>query len=117
MISVSIKKRFRNICGVRESEEKFITPKKPIDVLKKNPFYWKMFLASTCSGLITMRQVSVYLSDLEMNWTSSFLVQRDKLAIVVHLLLASVGTVVKPVDHEVTRRPSPIQGRCRDAFR
>ena len=28
-------------------------------------------------------------SDLEMNWTSSFLV--DKLAIVLHLLLAPVG--------------------------
>ena len=27
VISVSIKKRFRNICGVRKSEEKFITAK------------------------------------------------------------------------------------------
>ena len=28
-----------------------------------------------------------------MNWTSSFLVQGDKLVIVLHLLLAPVGTV------------------------
>ena len=43
-----------------------------------------------------------------MSWTSSFLVQSDKLAIVLHLLLAPVGTVVKPAEHEVVRRPSPI---------
>ena len=64
-----------------------------------------------------MRQVSQYLSDLEMNWTSSLIVQRGELAIVVHLVLAPVGTVVKPGDHEVPHRPSPLQGRCRDAFR
>ena len=57
-----------------------------------------------------MRQVSLYLSDLEMNWTSSFLVQSDKLAIVLHLLLAPVGTAVKPAEHEVAHRPSPIPG-------
>ena len=55
-----------------------------------------------------MRQVSLYLSDLEMNWTSSFLFQNDILAIVLHLLLVPVGTVVKPVEHEVAHRPSPI---------
>ena len=45
-----------------------------------------------------------------MNWTSSLLVQSDKLATVLHLLLAPVGTVVKPADHEVVRRQSPIPG-------
>ena len=40
-----------------------------------------------------------------MNWTSSFL------AIVLHLLLAPVGTVVKPAEHEVVRP----RERCRDA--
>ena len=45
-----------------------------------------------------MRQVSLYLSDLEMNWTSSFLAQSEILAIVLHLLLAPVG-VVKPAEH------------------
>ena len=42
-----------------------------------------------------------------MNWTSSFLVQSDNLAIVQHLLLAPVGTVVMPAEHEVVCRPSP----------
>ena len=42
-----------------------------------------------------------------MNWTSSFLVQCDKLSIVLHLLLAPVGTVVKPAEHEFAHRPSP----------
>ena len=73
-----------------------------------------MCLDSTFSGLKTMRQVSLYLSDLEMNWTSSFLVQSDKLAIVLHLLLALVGTVVKPAEHEVVRHRSPllVASRC-----
>ena len=52
-----------------------------------------MCLDSTSSGLKTLRQDSLYLSDVEMNGTSSFLVQSDKLAIVLHLLLAPVGTV------------------------
>ena len=55
-----------------------------------------MCLDSTYFGLNTMRQISLYLSDLEMNRTSSFLVQSDKLAIVLHLLLAPVRTVVNP---------------------
>ena len=42
-----------------------------------------------------------------MNWTSSFLVQSDKLAIVLHLLLAPVGTVVKLVELELSHRPDP----------
>ena len=61
------------------------------------------------------RQVSLYLSDLEMKWTSSFLVQSDKLAIVLHLLLAPVSTVVKPAEHEVAHRLNPSLGvvsRC-----
>ena len=48
-----------------------------------------------------------------MNWTSSFLVQSDKLAIVLHLLLAPVGTVVKPAEHEVVRPQSPNPGASR----
>ena len=60
-----------------------------------------------------MRQVSLYLSDLEMNWTSSFLFQSDELAIVLHLLLAPVGTVVKPAEHDVVRRLRPIPGASR----
>ena len=50
-----------------------------------------------------------------MNWTSSFLVQSDKLAIILHFLLAPVSTVVKPAEHEVVRRLSPSLGvvsRC-----
>ena len=58
----------------------------------------------------------MYLSDLEMNLTSSFLVQSDKLAIVLHLLLAPVGTVVKPAEHEVIRHQSPILGASRCFF-
>ena len=42
MISVSIKKRFRNICRVRESDERFITSQKPVDVLMKIRLYRKM---------------------------------------------------------------------------
>ena len=45
-----------------------------------------------------------------MHWTSSFLVQSDKLAIVPHLLLAPAGTVVKPAEHEFVHRPSPSPG-------
>ena len=75
-----------------------------------------MCLDSTNSGLKTLRQVSLYLPDLEMNWTTSFLVQSVKLATVLHLLLAPVGTVVKPTEHEVVRRLSQIPGgRCPDA--
>ena len=69
-----------------------------------------MCLDSTYSGLKTLRQVSLYLSDLELIWTSSFLVQSDKLAIVLHLLLAPVGTVVKPAEHEVVRRQKSDSG-------
>ena len=48
-----------------------------------------------------------------MNWTSRFLVQSDKLAIVLHLLLAPEGTVAKPAAHEVVRRLSSIPGASR----
>ena len=48
-----------------------------------------------------MRQISLYLSDLEMNWTSNFLVRSDKLVIVLQLLLAPVSTVVNPIDHDI----------------
>ena len=75
-----------------------------------------MCLDSTRSGLKTFRKVSLYLSDLEMNWTSSFLVQSDKLSIVLHFLLAPVSTVVKPAEHEVVRRRIRFPRR-RDAFR
>ena len=53
-----------------------------------------MCLASTYPDLKTLRQVSLYrqASDLEMNRTSSILSQSDKLVIVLHLLLAPVGT-------------------------
>ena len=50
-----------------------------------------------------------------MNWTSSFLVQSDKLVIVLHLLLAPVYTVVKPAEREFAHRPSPsreVVSRC-----
>ena len=39
-----------------------------------------------------------------MNLTSSLLIQSDKLAIVLHLLLTPVGAVVKPAEYEVVRR-------------
>ena len=42
---------------------------KPVDVLRENPLYRKTFLVSTYFGLKTTRRVSLYLSDLEMNWT------------------------------------------------
>ena len=87
---------------------------KPVDVLGKNPLYRKMCLDSTFFGLKTMRQVSLYLSDLEMNWTSSFLVQSDKLAIVLHLLLAPVGTVVKPATTKLFVVLVRFRGRRRD---
>ena len=71
--------------------------------------------------LATLRQVSLYrqvslflrLSDLETSWTSIFLVQSDKLVIVLHLLLAPVGTVVTPAEHEVVRHQSPTPGALR----
>ena len=50
-----------------------------------------------------------------MNWTSSFLVQADKLAIVLHLFLAPVSTEAKSAEHEVAHRLSPSPGvvsRC-----
>ena len=43
-----------------------------------------------------------------MNWTSSFLVQSDKLAMVLHLLLAPAGAVVKSAELIVVRRLRPI---------
>ena len=42
-----------------------------------------------------------------MNWTSSFLLQSDKLAIVPRLPLAPANTVVKPAEHGFGHRPSP----------
>ena len=89
---------------------------KPVDVCKKFRLFRKMCLDSTYLGFKTMRQISLYLLDLEMNWTSSMLVQSDKLAIVLHLFLAPVGAVVKQAEHEVVCHQSPILGR-RDAFR
>ena len=40
----------------------------------------------------------------------------DKLAIVPHLPLAPVGTVVKPAERESGHRPNPIQEGCRNAL-
>ena len=75
-----------------------------------------MCFDSTYFDLKTLRQVSLYrqASDLEMNWTSSFLVQGDKLVIVLHLLLAPVCTVVQPAEHEFVRHrsPLPVASRC-----
>ena len=51
-----------------------------------------------------------------MNWTSSFLFQSDKLAIVLHLLLAPASTVTRPAEHEFAHRPSPSPRRCHDAL-
>ena len=112
VISITIKKRIRSIYQVRESEERL----KTCWCLRENLLYRKTFLDSTYFRLKTTRQVSLYLSDLEMNWTSSFLVQSDKLAIVLHLLLAPVGTVVMPAEHEVAHRLSPSQGAVSRCF-
>ena len=84
-----------------------------MNVARKIDLYWEMCLDSTYSDLKTLRQVSLYrrLSDLEMNYlVVKFLVQSDKLVIVLHLLL----TVVKPAEHEVVRHGSPIlvASRC-----
>ena len=73
-------------------------------------FCRKTFLDSTYFGLRSTQRVSPYLPDLVMDWTSCFLVQSDKVAIVPHLLLAPKGTVVK--SQQITKfahRPSPIQ--------
>ena len=56
----------------------------------------------------TTQRVSPYSSDLEMHLTSSFLLQSDKLPIGPHLLLAPASTVLKPAQHEVAHRLSPI---------
>ena len=74
VISITIKKRFRSIYRIRESEERFVAPKKTVDVIRENLLHRKMFLDSNYLCLKTKRQVSLYLSDAEMNWTSSFLV-------------------------------------------
>ena len=67
--------------------------------------------------LNALREVSLHLSDLEMDWTSSFLVQSDKQAIALHLLFAPVG-----YSGEASRERSfyVVKVRCRgrrDAFR
>ena len=59
----------------------------------------------------TTHRVSPYLADPEMNWTSSFLLQSDKLGIVPHLPLAPGGTVGKPAEHESGHRPRPSPAR------
>ena len=59
--------------------------------------------------LNTTRRVSPYSSDLEMNLTSSFLLQSDELAIGPHLLVAPACTVVKPAEHEFAHLLSPTQ--------
>ena len=71
-ISITIKKRFRRIYWITESRESFFFSHKPVVVFRKSLLYRKTFLDSTCFGLKTTRQVSLYLSDREMNWTSSF---------------------------------------------
>ena len=61
-----------------------------------------------------MRQISMYLTDLEMNWRSNFLVKSEKLVIVLQLLLAPVNTVVNTAEHEIAppRSPIPVASRC-----
>ena len=110
MISVPIKKRFRNIGWVRESDKKYIAPKNLLMSYRKIFSFGKRLSIQPYFGSKTTRQVSLYSSDLEINWTSSFVVQIDKLAIFLHLLLAPEGTVVKPAEHEVAHCLSPIPG-------
>ena len=112
VICIPIEKRFSNTCRVRESEERFVVVMSSGQIRPCR----KMCLVSTDSGLKTLRQVSLFLSDLEMNWTSSLLVPSDKLAIVLHLLHAPVGTVAKPTEHEVAHRRSPIPGTVSRCF-
>ena len=102
-----VEKRFRRIYWMRESEINVHCSQKPVDVSRKNLLFRKTFLDSTCFCLKPTRRVSPYLSDLEVNWTSSFLAQSDKLVIIPHLLLAPVGTVVRPAEHEFAHRLSP----------
>ena len=79
---------------------------KRVDVLRKIRQYRQRCLDSTCCGLRTLRQVSLNLSDLEMSGHQFFFVQSVKLAIVLNLLLAPVGAVVKQAEHEVVHRLS-----------
>ena len=67
-----------------------------------------MRIDSTYSDVKTMLQVPLCqrISDLEMNWTSSFLFQSDKHVVVLHLLVAPVHTEEKPAEHEIVRRQS-----------
>ena len=72
----------------------------------------KDVLASGCISCATEKtctthRVCPYLADPEMNWTSSFLLKSDKLAMVPHLPVAPGGTVEKPAEHESGHRPSP----------
>ena len=62
-------------------------------------------------GLKTTQRVSPYSSELEMNLTSSFLLQSDKLVMGPHLLLSPAITVVKPAEHEPAHRPNPVRER------
>ena len=51
-----------------------------------------------------------------MNWTSSLLIQSDTRAIVPHLLLSPLSTVVKPAEHEFVRRPRLVAHQTFDVI-
>ena len=112
VIPVSIKKRFRNFRGARISENRFIACSLKHQQVALSR---KTRLDSTFSNVKTMQQVSVcpWKSDLETNWTSSLLLQSDKLAILPHLLLAPMNTVVKPAEHDFVRCKSASWGVAR----
>ena len=110
VISMTIKKRVRSVYRIRESKERFVAPKNLLMTSQG-----KIFSIGKRFMIQPTRKVSMNLSDLEMNWTSSFLVQSDKLVIVLHLLLAPLYTVVKPAEREFAHRRSPsleVVSRC-----
>ena len=73
---------FATFAGLQNPKKGSLLPKSD-DVLRKIHLRRKMGLHSTYSGFRTLRQVSLYLSGLEMNWASSFLVRTcDRSALV-----------------------------------
>ena len=77
----------KDLCRLRESDERLITPRIML-MSQMKIFAIGTILDSTCFSW-NQSEVSLLLS------------------IVLHLLLAPVGTVVKPAEHEVAHRPSP----------
>ena len=104
---------FETFCRMRESDEKFVAPKKLLmSHRRKSPLCRNasLFLSSKQCDKFPVLIGTWYELDIK------FLFKMKKLAIVLNLLLAPVDPMVKPTEHEIVRRLNPIPGEVSRCF-